>query len=102
MCLDWQVVAYDFGIKHNILRRLASQGCKLTVVPAAYPAEKVLELNPDGIFLSNGPVRLSPGTAKPDAVPPSCTGKRFSAYAMRVLPFVCSHGLAHSQPSYLC
>ena len=56
--LDLQVVAYDFGIKHNILRRLASQGCKLTVVPAAYPAEKVLAMNPDGIFLSNGPVRL--------------------------------------------
>ena len=52
-----QVVAYDFGIKHNILRRLAAQGCKLTVVPADYPAEKVLAMNPDGIFLSNGPVR---------------------------------------------
>lgn len=51
-----QVVAYDFGIKHNILRRLASFGCKLTVVPADYPASKVLEMNPDGIFLSNGPV----------------------------------------------
>jgi len=51
-----QVVAYDFGIKHNILRRLAAQGCRLTVVPADYPAEKVLAMNPDGIFLSNGPV----------------------------------------------
>ncbi len=51
------MVAYDFGIKHNILRRLAAQGCRLTVVPADYPAEKVLEMNPDGIFLSNGPVR---------------------------------------------
>jgi carbamoylphosphate synthase small subunit len=50
-------VAYDFGIKHNILRRLASFGCRLTVVPADYPAAKVLEMNPDGIFLSNGPVR---------------------------------------------
>lgn len=58
------MVAYDFGIKHNILRRLASQGCKLTVVPAAYPAEKVLALKPDGIFLSNGPVRLPPQTAE--------------------------------------
>ena len=51
-----QIVAYDFGIKHNILRRLASFGCKITVVPADYPASKVLEMNPDGIFLSNGPV----------------------------------------------
>jgi carbamoylphosphate synthase small subunit len=51
-----QVVAYDFGIKHNILRRLASFNCRITVVPADYPAEGVLALNPDGIFLSNGPV----------------------------------------------
>ena len=60
------MVAYDFGIKHNILRRLAAQGCRLTVVPADYPAEKVLAMNPDGIFLSNGPVRplLWPDTAK--------------------------------------
>eukprot|EP00879_Flechtneria_rotunda_P022618 GHRR01023884.1.p1 GENE.GHRR01023884.1~~GHRR01023884.1.p1 ORF type:complete len:321 (+),score=53.15 GHRR01023884.1:35-997(+) len=53
----FRVVAYDFGIKHNILRRLASFGCFITVVPADYPAEKVLELNPDGVFFSNGPVR---------------------------------------------
>ena len=52
-----QVVAYDYGIKHNILRRLASMGCRVTVVPADYPAKKVLEMNPDGVFLSNGPVR---------------------------------------------
>ena len=50
-------MAYDFGIKHNILRRLTSAGCSVTVVPAAHPAEKVLEMQPDGIFLSNGPVR---------------------------------------------
>ncbi|KAK9817498.1 hypothetical protein WJX74_010739 [Apatococcus lobatus] len=49
------VVAYDFGTKHNILRRLASHGCKITVVPADFPADKVIDLNPDGIFLSNGP-----------------------------------------------
>ena len=56
-----QIVAYDFGIKHNILRRLASFGCKITVVPADYPASKVLDMNPDGVFLSNGPVSvLSP------------------------------------------
>lgn len=51
-----QVVAYDFGIKHNILRRLASFGCQIIVVPADYPAEKVMQLNPDGVFFSNGPV----------------------------------------------
>jgi carbamoyl-phosphate synthase small subunit len=49
------VVAYDFGIKRNILRMLADTGCRVTVVPAQTPAEKVLELKPDGIFLSNGP-----------------------------------------------
>jgi carbamoyl-phosphate synthase small subunit len=49
------VVAYDFGIKHNILRRLVQSGCKVTVVPALTSAEDVLALNPDGVFLSNGP-----------------------------------------------
>lgn len=49
------VVAYDFGIKHNILRRLTSHGLRVTVVPATTPAQEVLALNPDGIFLSNGP-----------------------------------------------
>ena len=49
------VVAYDFGIKHNILRLLAERGCRLTVVPAATPAEAVFALSPDGVFLSNGP-----------------------------------------------
>ena len=51
----WHVVAYDFGIKHNILRMLAARGCRVTVVPAATPAEAVLALAPDGVFLSNGP-----------------------------------------------
>jgi carbamoyl-phosphate synthase small subunit len=49
------VVAYDFGIKRNILRRLAASGCRVTVVPAQTPAEDVLALRPDGVFLSNGP-----------------------------------------------
>lgn len=49
------VVAYDYGIKQNILRRLVSEGCKVTVVPALTSAEDVLGLKPDGIFLSNGP-----------------------------------------------
>jgi carbamoyl-phosphate synthase small subunit len=51
----FHVVAYDYGIKHNILRKLASEGCKVTVVPAETVSEDVLSLNPDGIFLSNGP-----------------------------------------------
>jgi carbamoyl-phosphate synthase small subunit len=49
------VVAYDFGVKRNILRMLASRGCRITVVPARTPAADVLALSPDGIFLSNGP-----------------------------------------------
>jgi carbamoyl-phosphate synthase small subunit len=49
------VVAYDFGVKHNILRMLASRGCRITVVPAQTPAEQVQALQPDGVFLSNGP-----------------------------------------------
>jgi carbamoyl-phosphate synthase small subunit len=51
----FHVVAYDFGVKRNILRMLASRGCKLTVVPARTSAADVLALNPDGVFLSNGP-----------------------------------------------
>ena len=51
----WRVVAYDFGIKHNILRRLVDVGCQVTVVPAATPAAEVAALQPDGVFLSNGP-----------------------------------------------
>lgn len=49
------VVAYDYGIKHNILRRLVYSGCRVTVVPALTTAEDVLALKPDGVFLSNGP-----------------------------------------------
>ncbi|MCK5876225.1 MAG: glutamine-hydrolyzing carbamoyl-phosphate synthase small subunit [Candidatus Marithrix sp.] len=52
---QWQVVAYDFGIKHNILRLLTERGCNVTVVPAQTPASEVLKYKPDGIFLSNGP-----------------------------------------------
>ena len=50
-----RVVAYDFGVKRNILRMLAARGCKITVVPAQTPANEVLALKPDGVFLSNGP-----------------------------------------------
>jgi carbamoyl-phosphate synthase small subunit len=52
---DLHVVAYDFGIKHNILRMLTREGCKVTVVPAETTADDVLALKPDGVFLSNGP-----------------------------------------------
>ena len=52
---QWRVVVYDYGVKQNILRRLTMNGCHLTVVPASFPAEKVLEMAPDGVFLSNGP-----------------------------------------------
>jgi carbamoyl-phosphate synthase small subunit len=51
----FHVVAYDYGIKRNILRRLTARGCRLTVVPAQTPADELLALKPDGIFLSNGP-----------------------------------------------
>ena len=51
----FKVVAYDFGAKLNILRMLAERGCELTVVPAQTPAAEVLAMNPDGVFLSNGP-----------------------------------------------
>lgn len=53
--LPYHVVVYDFGVKYNILRQLVDNGCHLTVVPAKTPANDVLALNPDGIFLSNGP-----------------------------------------------
>ncbi|GJS93919.1 carbamoyl-phosphate synthase small chain, chloroplastic [Tanacetum coccineum] len=72
--LDWEfntsrisgetfhVVSYDFGIKHNILRRLASYGCKITVVPSTWPASETLKMKPDGVLFSNGP-------GDPSAVP---------------------------------
>ncbi len=53
--MRFNVVAYDFGIKRNILRMLTDRGCRVTVVPAQTPAESVMALNPDGVFLSNGP-----------------------------------------------
>lgn len=52
---EFEIVAYDFGIKHNILRILQNKGCKIRLVPANTPAETVLAMNPDGILLSNGP-----------------------------------------------
>jgi len=62
------VVAYDFGIKRNILRLLANRGCRITVVPATTPAEVVLAMNPDGVFLSNGPGDPEPCTYAIEAI----------------------------------
>lgn len=58
----YHVVAYDFGVKRNILRMLVERGCRLTVVPAQTPAAEVLKLSPDGVFLSNGPGDPEPCT----------------------------------------
>lgn len=58
----FNVVVYDFGVKRNIMRILVSQGCRLTVVPAQTPAAEVLAMNPDGVFLSNGPGDPEPCT----------------------------------------
>ena len=66
--LPYHVVAYDFGVKQNILRMLVARGCKLTVVSAKTPADEVLALNPDGIFLSNGPGDPAPCTYAIDAI----------------------------------
>ncbi|STQ46355.1 Carbamoyl-phosphate synthase small chain [Ewingella americana] len=64
----FHVVAYDYGAKRNILRMLVDRGCRLTVVPAQTPAEDVLKLNPDGIFLSNGPGDPEPCDYAIDAI----------------------------------
>jgi len=66
--LPYHVVAYDFGIKRNILRMLVDRGCRITVVPAQLPAAAVLEMNPDGIFLSNGPGDPEPCDYAIDAI----------------------------------
>ncbi len=66
--LPYHVVAYDYGVKRNILRMLTDRGCRLTVVPAQTPAEDVLALNPDGIFLSNGPGDPAPCDYAIDAI----------------------------------
>ena len=64
----FHVVAYDFGVKRNILRMLADRGCRLTVVPAKTPAKDVLAMNPDGVFLSNGPGDPEPCTYAVEAI----------------------------------
>lgn len=64
----FHVVAYDFGVKHNILRMLVERGCRVTVVPARTPASEVLALKPDGVFLSNGPGDPEPCVYAIDAI----------------------------------
>lgn len=67
------VVAYDFGVKTNILRLLVDRGCKVTCVPAQTPMDQVLAMNPDGIFLSNGPGDPEPCTYAVDAIKQALT-----------------------------
>lgn len=64
----WRVVAYDFGIKRNILRQLTDKGCDVTVVPAMTSAEDILALKPDGVFLSNGPGDPEPCTYAQESI----------------------------------
>lgn len=64
----FKVVVYDFGVKRNILRMLAERGCSLTVVPAKTTAEEVLSMNPDGVFMSNGPGDPEPCTYAIEAI----------------------------------
>ena len=64
----FHVVAYDYGVKHNILRNLAERGCKVTVLPAMASAKDALALKPDGVFLSNGPGDPEPCTYAIDAI----------------------------------
>ncbi len=64
----FHVVAYDYGVKRNILRMLVDRGCRLTVVPAQTPADDVLALKPDGVFLSNGPGDPEPCTYAIEAI----------------------------------
>jgi carbamoyl-phosphate synthase small subunit len=66
--LPWHVVAWDYGIKRNILRMLVDRGCRVTVVPAQTPAAEVLAMKPDGIFLSNGPGDPEPCDYAIDAI----------------------------------
>jgi carbamoyl-phosphate synthase small subunit len=73
--LTKHVVAYDFGIKRNILRLLVNRGCRVTVVPATTTADAVLAMNPDGIFLSNGPGDPEPCTYAIEAIKAILTTK---------------------------
>jgi carbamoyl-phosphate synthase small subunit len=81
------VVAYDFGIKRNILRLLADHGCRMTVVPAQTPADEVMAMRPDGVFLSNGPGDPEPCTYAIDAT------RQFLADSMPVFGICLGHQL---------
>lgn len=83
----FHVVAYDFGVKRNILRMLASRGCRLTVVPAQTSAVEVLALNPDGVFLSNGPGDPEPCVYAIDAI------KDFLAHGLPTFGICLGHQL---------
>lgn len=99
---QFHVVAYDFGVKKNILRMLAERGCKVTVVPAKTPAADVLALNPDGVFLSNGPGDPAPcdyaieaaRTLMDSGVPTFgiCLGHQIMALALGAQTFKMPHG----------
>ena len=86
-CGNYHVVAYDFGVKRNILRMLTDRGCKVTVVPAQTPAETTLAMNPDGIFLSNGPGDPEPCDYAIDAI------KRFMETDIPVFGICLGHQL---------
>src|SRR5438445_13738069 len=87
--IRFQIVAYDYGIKQNILRLLRQKGFGVTVVPAATTAEQTLALNPDGVFLSNGP-------GDPSALP---YAHKTVADLMGTTP-ICGNCLAHTIPGF--
>ncbi|HKS05301.1 MAG TPA: glutamine-hydrolyzing carbamoyl-phosphate synthase small subunit [Gemmatimonadaceae bacterium] len=70
----YHIVAYDYGIKHNILRLFAERGCRVTVVPSATPVKDVLALKPDGVFLSNGPGDPAAVTYAPEVIKTIASG----------------------------
>lgn len=98
----FHVVAYDFGAKRNILRMLVDRGCRLTVVPAQTPAADVLAMNPDGVFLSNGPGDPEPCTYAIEAIKEIlatnlpvfgiCLGHQLLGLANGALTIKMSHG----------
>ncbi len=80
--LPYHVVAYDYGVKVNILRMLVERGCRVTVVPAQTPASDVLAYKPDGVFLSNGPGDPEPCDYAIKAIRKCCKPKcRYSVSA---------------------
>jgi len=83
----FKVVAYDFGVKRNILRLLVDRGCDVTVVPAQTPADAVLAMNPDGVFLSNGPGDPEPCTYAIEAI------RQFLAVKMPLFGICLGHQL---------